>query len=315
MKRLHVLECPYPYAAWYADCTGAAGTPGDLATFHSTERSFGHRPMTDDYRLCGVYGAAGIPWIVESFSRDAYPAEPCHVAVPRDLSDKVCSAVQHGEAVLVSSGYCVYAPAVVGGMQRALGVAARIGVVWIDAHADSVVLERTSEPAPTLVGIPLSSTIGLTAEEWRRSACGLEVPCSPHDVVASDLRRSDDETMRNVREAGCVLLDEKKFEDEGSWAMAIDELSARVDAIYLAIDADILRPEYVPAYFREEPGGHTPQRVLSNAEYVLATGKVRAVSTFCFDFDKEGPARDVTCLNAMRIIGGLLSAWKKYSNG
>lgn len=302
MERLNVLECPYPYVGWYADDLDSAG-------FNSWTKPFENRPMTEDFKLCGVYGAGGVPYEIVEFDREAYPHLPPHEAIVQDLSDKVCTAISDGCSVYVSSGYCVYAPAILGGMQRALGCEARLGIVWIDAHADSVVLGKPGTEHATLVGIPLSTSIGLTAPDWRCRACGLAVPCDPRNVLASDLRASDEQCLEMVRHAGVVHLRENQFENRALWAEEVRHLADRVDAIYLSIDADILSPEYVPAYYREEPGGHDPWTLLENITSVFATGKVAALSTFCFDFDKVGDKREVTCLNAMRVIGGALKTW------
>jgi arginase family enzyme len=302
MERLNVLECPYPYVGWYADDLDSAG-------FNSWTKPFENRPMTEDFKLCGVYGAGGVPYEIVEFDREAYPHLPPHEAIVQDLSDKVCTAISDGCSVYVSSGYCVYAPAILGGMQRALGCEARLGIVWIDAHADSVVLGKPGTEHATLVGIPLSTSIGLTAPDWRCRACGLAVPCDPRNVLASDLRASDEQCLEMVRHAGVVHLRENQFENRALWAEEVRHLADRVDAIYLSIDADILSPEYVPAYYREEPGGHDPWTLLENMTSVFATGKVAALSTFCFDFDKVGDKREVTCLNAMRVIGGALKTW------
>lgn len=302
MKRLKVLECPYPYVGWYADDL-------DSASFTSWTTPFKNRPMTEDFKLCGVYGAGGVPYEVAEFAREAYPHLSPHDAVARDLSNKVYEAISSGWSVLVSSGYCVYAPAILGGMQRALGQDSRLGVVWIDAHADSVVLGKPGTEHATLVGIPLSTSIGLTAPEWRRKSCGLAVPCDPRNVLASDLRASDEQCLEMVCHAGVVHLREGQFEDRALWAEEVRRLADRVDAIYLSVDADILSPEYVPAYYREELGGHDPWTLLENMSSVFATGKVAALSIFCFDFDKVENERDATCLNAMRVIGGALKTW------
>lgn len=302
MERLNVLECPYPYVGWYADDLDSAG-------FNSWTKPFENRSMTEDFKLCGVYGAGGVPYEIVEFDREAYPHLPPHEAIVQDLSDKVCTAISDGCSVYVSSGYCVYAPAILGGMQRALGCEARLGIVWIDAHADSVVLGKPGTEHATLVGIPLSTSIGLTAPDWRCRACGLAVPCDPRNVLASDLRASDEQCLEMVRHAGVVHLCENQFENRALWAEEVRHLADRVDAIYLSIDADILSPEYVPAYYREEPGGHDPWTLLENMSSVFATGKVAALSTFCFDFDKVGDKREVTCLNAMRVIGGALKTW------
>lgn len=302
MSPLTVIECPYSYAAW------TVAREGDGLCYTSREQRFEHREMTEDYRACGVYGAAGVPFEVHRLGERG-AKDPLHVSIPREVSDLVCTTVASGGNVLLASGYCVYVPAMLGGLQRALGEGVRIGMVWIDAHADSVVIERSAEATTTLVGVPVSTALGLTCPDWRVEACGLMRPLHAGDVVMSDLRSSDEETLATVQNAGCVMIDEAGFEDGTVWKHAVRELANRVDVIHVAIDADILRPEFVPAYYRVETGGHTPWKVLENLSCVFETGKVRTLSTLCFDFDKGGVEGDATCLNGMRIIAGALSQW------
>ena len=303
MKGLTVIECPYPYAAW------SVQRVAETLRFASEERLFSHREMVEDYRLCGVYDVAGVPVDICRLDRSTHDGDPMHVAVPREVSDIVCEAISAGRNVLMSSGYCVYVPAMLGGLQRALGEDARIGLVWIDAHADCVVVEQDESPSTTMVGVPVSSSLGLSCPTWRKDVCGLALPLRTEDVVMSDLRRTDDESLEIVQDAGCVVLDSEAFEAEGPWESAILDLASRVDVLHVAVDADILDARYIPAYFRREPGGHTPWKVLKNLECVFATGKVCTVSTLCFDFDKGGIEGDATCLNGMRIVAGALRLW------
>ena len=90
----------------------------------------------------------------------------------------------------------------------------------------------------------------------------------------------------------------------------MEQLAQRVDAIFLMVDVDILQSRYIPAYFRQESGGHTMETVTRNIASVMKTGKVAAFACFCVDFDKYDQGGDVTYLNGMRLIGTALEAWE-----
>ncbi len=299
-----ILECDYVYNAWRAERTAQG--------WHLVSQEKGHqnRPFTEEYALCGVYRQSGEPYTLEKITRDAYPDLPAHQAVPRSFSDRVAHAVAQGNRVLTPSGYCIYAPAVLGGIQRALGEDKVLGVVWIDAHTDNFILEDTAKDSVTLVGVPLSTLLGQTMERWRVEDCGLQVPCRGENVLVSDARRAGEEGIRNLKASGARWLNEEEFEDTSRWRREVQALARRVDALYVMLDADILHASYIPAYFRQEPGGHTWEKVAENLGAVMETGKVAAFSAFCFDFDKAHSGEETTVLNAMRILGAGLSAWK-----
>ena len=156
--KLTVLESRYNYAAWYVD------TAHDRQAMHSAIKEFPDRHDVEIYHTCGVYSRAGLPYEIIDLDYDRYRPEPPHIGLTRAYSDEVCEAVSAGNRVLVTGGYCVFAPAIVGGIQRAIGTDHRIGVVWMDAHSDNYILETTQRPKTTLVGIPMSTLAGQTAE-------------------------------------------------------------------------------------------------------------------------------------------------------
>ena len=302
-EKLTVLECDYRYCGWAID----------VKTKEITSRleTYQQRKATDDYQLCGVYRQADIPHEIKKVTRDLYPGEEPYKAVPHAFSDMAYEAVKNGNKLLISSGYCVYAPAIVGGIQRAIGEDKRIGVVWIDAHFDNVIIEDTSEESSILVGIPLSTIMGKTMEEWRINSCILREPIPTEYILAGDGRCSDEECTRNIRRTSAILVSETEFDKEAVWKEKVEELSNKVDAIYLMVDVDILRADLVPAYFERHKGGHDIDVVMNNVRIVMNTEKVIAFSCFCADFDKYEHGGDTTYLNSMKVIGAGLSAWEK----
>lgn len=302
---LTVIECKYNYNGWNVDCS--KGKP----IYSSEIKLYQYPRATDFYHETKVYEAAGLPIEIYNVDferyRQNYP-QPCF-GVTRDFSDAVCKGVEKGNAVFIAGGFCNYAPAIVGGIQRAIGEDKKIGVVWVDAHADCQIAETASGPR-RFVGLPMSLMLGLTLEDFRREACGLERPCLGDHVVAGDLRIMDEETAAILQTQGVHWLDATGFNNEDMWREAITRLAEKVDAIFLSVDADILSSEYVPSYFKTVPYGHDLETVKRNVRIVMESGKVAAFSTFCFDFDNYYQNGLRTAESGAEIIRAGLGNWR-----
>lgn len=304
MSGLTVLEYPYQYAVWRVD-------QGNPCKVISERKLFGPgRRAVEDYRLCGVYGKAGLPYRITTVDGKSHPNLLPYEAISLELSERCCDAVKQRNKVLISSGYCALAPAIVGGIQQAIGIDKRIGVVWIDAHGDNRIVSSSTEPEVRFVSFPLSTILGQTMEDWRTHFCKLEKPCSGEQILISDARCGAAQEQEGLRQAGVRWLDELDFEDHMAWKAQVRQLSEEVDAIFLMVDVDIMSSDYVPAYFRQEPGGHSVWTVMRNVQTVMKTGKVAAFACFCVDFDKYEQGGDVTYLNGMRVIGAGLESWR-----
>ena len=302
-SRLQVLEYPYCYGAWRLD-------PADHSRVTAEKVTFSGRRSVEDYRLCGVYGKMGCPYTIEEITGDETPELELWQSVPLGFAKACERAAREGKKILVSSGYCAFAPAILGGLQRALGPEKTVGVVWMDAHCDNLIVEQTQRTDLRFVSFPLSVIAGQTMEKWRKEACLLERPCSGETILVGDGHCSGPEGLENLQRAGIVRAAPQAFACAEQWDEKVEQLAQRVDAIFLMVDVDILQSRYIPAYFRREPGGHTMETVTRNIASVMKTGKVAAFACFCVDFDKYDQGGDVTYLNGMRLIGTALEAWE-----
>lgn len=298
-----VLEYPYAYAAWRLD-------PADLSRVVSERKPFsGARRSVDDYRLCGAYGKAGLPYSVEEITGEPYPELEPYQAIPLHLAEACRKAIQANKKVLVSSGYCALAPAALGGLQQALGPEKKVGVVWMDAHCDNVIVEESDRSDLRFVAVPMSTIAGQTMQDWGRKYCRMARPCTAEEILLGDGHCSDVEEFENLERAGISRVTPEQFADSAFWQTRVKALADRVDAIYLMVDVDILKFDCIPAYFCYEPGGHDIGTVMENVRTVMRTGKVAAFSCFCVDFDKYDQGGDITYLNGMRILAAGLEEW------
>ena len=80
-----------------------------------------------------------------------------------------------------------------------------------------------------------------------------------------------------------------------------------VDALYVMFDADIMAAEWVPGFYRAEPGGLSREEVLERLACVMETGKVVAASTWCFDFDREPEAVRVNAESQGAVVQEILT--------
>lgn len=303
INELKVIECKYCYNVWQAQMQD--GKPA----FSSAVKEFSQRRDVDLYHLCGVYHTAGVPFDIHEVDYENYREYEPYAGITRDFSDAVCKGVQENKAVLVAGGYCNYAPAVAGGLQRAIGEDKTIGLIWIDAHSDNQIVEDFDEPI-RLVGVPISSMVGQTLPEYRSEVCGLNRPLDGSNIIISDARITLADEEENMKNAGIVRLSRNDFDDPKVWKEAVNDLASRVDAIYLSVDADILKPQYLPAYETFEPGGHEIETVMANIASVMETGKVNVFSVFCVDFDHYERGGEYTYLNGMKLIASGLQSWK-----
>lgn len=305
LKGLTILECPFCYNAWSAQYQ-----EGHL-TYQSSVKKLEKPRDVELYHKSGVYELANAPVDVHELEDPAKGEEAC-VSITRQVSGKVCEALKAGNGAVLNGGYCNYAPAVAGGIQRALGKDAKIGVIWIDAHADGNILEKRDR-ALRLVAVPVSTMLGETMESYRREVCGLEKPIDGERMLAGDVRFMDEEEAAMFERKGACHVDASVFENPILWEKEVRKMADHCEVIYLSVDADILKADFVPAYEKRVPGGHDVDVVMRNIRTVMKTGKVCAFSLFCVDFDHYERGGMRTYFSGMELLESALESWKQVN--
>ena len=151
----------------------------------------------------------------------------------------------------------------------------KLGVIWVDAHADFNTAETT--PTGNIHGMPLAVLCGLG--DPRLVCLWDETPpvLDPERVAVIGARDLDPGEKRNLREAGVMVQSMEQIDRIGMVAAlekAIDRISRDVDGIYLSFDMDALDPRHAPGVGTPVPGGLTFREAHLACEVIAGTGKL-----------------------------------------
>ena len=307
LKQVDVIENWYDVMDWFVETRTAE------KRVHSEITEFEGMTELLDYRESGVYGVAGVPYTLSQISPNLYPDEEPYLAFAKAYSDQVWKSISQGNVHLATGSYCTHIPSILGGIRRGVGAGKRIGVVWLDAHADNLITEETDRENLTLLGVPMSTFLGETFENWRKKV-GLVPPIEGPDVLASDIRyrKKDPEADRNLERSKVKVVNQADFNNPEKWEAAVKELASRVDVVFMHIDGDILHHDYVPAYEYDVEDGNSLEIVRENIKTVMETGKVIGVSVMCIGFPRKNDRlRDVNNMNGIRLVSSVLRNWKE----
>lgn len=261
----------------------------------------------DAYAAAGVYSAAGAPFTyVEPTLRDQSPdaSEAEQIgALGGEIARATAEARRDGQAVLLVGGNCHLATGIVGGLQAAHGAGLRLGLVWFDAHGDFNTPRTTI--SGSLGGMPVAVCAGLALPEWREASRML-APLPTDRIVMTDLRDLDAAESELIRAVGVAV--QPIGGGGSSFGREITRLAARVDLIYLHIDADILDASLTPGHRTRAPGGAGLDEILAAVGVVMATGKVAALALV--SVYTSGPA-DVDAESGTALLRGALAGWRR----
>ncbi len=194
-----------------------------------------------------------------------------------------------------------------GGLQDIYGAAARIGMAWFDAHGDFNTPQTTL--TGSLGGMPVAVCAGLCLPAWREGSHIL-TPLPADRIVLCDVRNLDPAEEALIRAIGVPTAAPAPGFPGCDLSQAIDDLSRRVDMLYLHVDADILDESHMPNHPTKEPRGPNMGQVLQAIETVMATGKMVAyavVSVF-----PEGAGGRTSVAAGIDLIRGGLERWRQY---
>ncbi len=272
----------------------------------------GDRIPLDAYKESGIYSAAEVPIeIVEPFLDDDQrtPDEVQNIGILGGLiADEVASARRDGRAVCLTGGNCCHITGVLGGLQDAHGIDARIGLVWFDAHGDYNTAKTSL--SGMLGGMPVAVAAGLTHANWRVASHVIS-PLPTERIVLVDVRNLDPAEEQLIRATDTVIASiAPGFTGDLSLKEAVETLAADVDLIYFHIDSDILDEAYTPNHGTKEPNGPDMDQVMVAIDTVMATGKVAAFAVV--SVSGEGEGAEIMVESGKELIRSGLTAWKKY---
>ncbi len=133
----------------------------------------------------------------------------------------------------------------------------KIGVVWIDAHADMNTPETS--PSGNIHGMPLACCIGMGPKELT-SIFDYAPKVDPRNVAVIGLRSVDADERRNVQRAGVHAYTMRDVDERGLRAIvqeALDVANDGTEGFHLSFDMDSVEPHEAPGVGTPVKGGMT----------------------------------------------------------
>jgi arginase len=189
------------------------------------------------------------------------------------LAALVEKAAGDGKVPLVLGGDHSIAIGTVAGMSRHFRKRNRkLGLIWIDAHADMNTPE--SSPSGNIHGMPLACCMGLGPAELTQMA-GYSPAVEPGAVAILGLRSVDEIERLNVRETGVHAFTMRDIDERGMHAVIADAIrfaSSETGGFHLSFDMDAVDPSDAPGVGTPVRGGITYREAHLAMELVCDSG-------------------------------------------
>ena len=195
----------------------------------------------------------------------------CIVPMSRRAAGAVSTSIKSGHFPLVLGGDHSLSL----GSIRGAAKVRKLGVIWIDAHADFNTDKTT--PSGNIHGMPLAALCGLGDKRLSQLWDEPLPVVDPKQVAIIGARDLDPGEKVNLREAGVMVMGMEQIDRLGMVAAvekAIERVSRSADGIYLSFDMDAMDPRHAPGVGTPVPAGLTQREAHVACELAGETGKL-----------------------------------------
>jgi arginase len=176
----------------------------------------------------------------------------------RRLASLAGQALSQGSVPLVLGGDHSVAVGTVSGTSQVFREREqKIGLIWLDAHADMNTPEST--PSGNVHGMPLACIVGMGPPELTEMF-GYKPKVAPANTALLGLRDVDDLERPNVRDSGVRAFTMRDVDERGLRAVMEEALRVACDrtaGFHLSLDMDFVDPKDAPGVGTPVRGGAT----------------------------------------------------------
>jgi arginase len=225
-----------------------------------------------------------------------------------DLAKLVAAERRDGNLPIGLLANCSSLIGMLSGLQHSgpAGRPLRVGLVFIDAHADFNTPETTL--SGMLGGMPVAIAAGMGLTRMRLKA-GLEPSLPGRHIVEACVRDTDplEQDLLDRTEIQQLSVQDIRRRSD-NLRRQMQRLSESTDAIYVHVDMDVLDPREVPGHPLTVPGGPSSTDLAAALTEMFKNEKTAALgvaSTPFGDHDKTGVSRQAAYHLILGAVQGL----------
>jgi arginase len=227
------------------------------------------------------------------------------VRASRLLAARVATALHSGAFPIVLGGdHSLGIGSVAGASVYCRSVGKRLGVIWIDAHADMNTPETT--PSGNIHGMPLAVSMGFGAERLV-SIAGFAPKVAPEHVALIGVRSVDQGERELIARLPMLVYPMPEIDKRGIHTVVeevLDRFRRTVDHVHVSFDLDSVDPSLAPGVGTPVSGGLTFREAHLTMEILADSQMVGSL-----DVAEVNPILDVrnaTAQFAAEIVASLL---------
>ena len=182
----------------------------------------------------------------------------------------------------------------------------KLGIVWIDAHADMNTPETS--PSGNIHGMPLACCAGIGPPELTK-IFDYSPKVDPKNIAIVGLRDVDPTERVNVQQSGVRTYTMRQIDERGLRAVMDEAIRLATDGtagFQLSLDMDAVDPDEAPGVGTPVRGGLTYREAHLAMETVCDSGKMRAMEVV-----EVNPVIDESNRTAMLAVELVMSAMGK----
>ena len=148
----------------------------------------------------------------------------------------------------------------------------RLGVIWIDAHAD--MNTPSTSPSGNIHGMPLAVSMGLGSTALT-NLLDFSPKVDPHNVALIGIRSVDPGERALIKELGVIAHAMPDIDKDGMYTVMmriLDHMRAHVDHVHVSFDLDSVDPTLAKGVGTPVPGGFSYREIHLAMEMIAESG-------------------------------------------
>jgi arginase len=229
------------------------------------------------------------------------------------LADNVSRMIREGVFPLGLLANCNGLMGMLAGHQRAgqTWKPLKVGLVWIDAHADFNTPETSL--SGMLGGMPVAISTGLCLHHIRR-ACGLDPPLAMKYVTMVGVRDTDPWEQHLIDKydiSQITVQDVKRLSP--AIDLEMDRLGTLTDLIYIHVDLDVLDPKDIPGVGLPVENGPSAEELSDALEIMFESPKAAGFGLASYSWRRDTERRGID--SVYKLVEGVIKGVKKREDG
>src|SRR3954466_14701188 len=226
-------------------------------------------------------------------------------------AEQVFKTLEAGKFPLVLGGDHSVAAGTVAGVdeffrQQRRAQEQRVGLIWIDAHAD--INTPDTSPSGNVHGMPLAAIMGLGPSELS-NIFNFSPKVAPENCVLVGIRDVDSHEKENIKRAGVEVYTMRDIDERGMRTVIEEALRAAgrgTAGYHVSLDMDWIDPEDAPGVGTPVQGGATYREAHLAMEIIADHGRMTS-----FEIVEVNPVIDEHNATAMLAVELAVSVFGK----